>query len=943
MVGSWRLRFLFLCLLALGLRWGARAQLVVGVTDRGVYTDSATFTVPTEAGFTYEVTLDDVAVAAGAAQVVSVMDYHELAVRRTLISDGTSTNQTVRFIVVSSRRGSPELGLIEWTPYPPVPSGRGEFAGGELVLVAPRRFPAGLEIPVVAWVDDGPGNARRVNGTVTAPGLSLPLRRGVGHAFLAAASAGATLNQEARVQTLTATKAVQIDPVTDWQTVSGILPADANWAADARIHVTGNLTILASNTLTIGAGAIVLLDPAVNITNSGHTVINGTREAPVVFTAQNRVAPERPAGAWGGFLLRGSSARLTANGAILTGAGAATNFSFSPGSSHRGEQALILAHSGAGVFLTNCFLISNAGQIANGYNSGVTYDHCLLQRAITGGEYEGGTVIVNNSAVIEFPSVDGHYDAAIADADYDGLYFTTGTHTIRDSLIGFAKDDAIDSGSGGAGTVTVTNCWIESALHEGLAWSGRGRQTWCYDSVVLNCGQGLECGWSTGTNSPLCFAERLLSLANSVGARFGDNYQGTTGLGRKAGFLTVTNSVLLHNHRDVFGRPWDDTWNYRTGNMSIHGNILTAPNPFHPDNLVWNPGTDTPRLLPFLRTPPGAVVGLGFANWNAPGRSALTNGIPVRLSTFTTNEVSVDYSVETSDRTLATGTLTFRPGETVRQIVAPSAGLLADELVRVVLRSPVGAEITTGTQLLVLPDGAIPGNAGLIPFKSVWKYLDDGSDQTVAWRAPAFDDSAWPSGHAQLGFGDEDEATPVRRIGNSGGTNVTFYFRHAFALPDPAAISALTLRLLRDDGGVVYLNGAEVFRTANLPASPAQIGFATRALSGGENTLDSVTLSAGGLLAGENHVAVEIHQDSVESSDVSFDLELVGVPAPTAPELRIARFGNDSLLYWLDPALQLETAGDLGDPSGWSPLDGSASPFVLTVTGEARFYRLGNR
>ena len=230
------------------------------------------------------------------------------------------------------------------------------------------------------------------------------------------------------------------------------------WAPNSRIHVTNSITISEGSTLTIGEGAIVLLEPSVNVTNTGHIVINGTKESPVVFTARTRVAPEQPTGAWGGFLMRGSSAQLTANGAIMTGAGAASSFSFSPGSSHRAEQALLLVHSGAKAFLTNCFLINNAGQIGNGYNSDITYDHCLLQRAITGGEYEGGTVLVNNSAVIEFPSIDGVYNPVIADADYDGIYFTTGTHILRNSLFGFAKDDAIDSGSGGAGTVMVTNC-----------------------------------------------------------------------------------------------------------------------------------------------------------------------------------------------------------------------------------------------------------------------------------------------------------------------------------------------------------------------------------------------------------------------------------------------------------------------------------------------------
>src|SRR6185436_3157771 len=214
-----------------------------------------------------------------------------------------------------------------------------------------------------------------------------------------------------------------------------------------------------------------------------------------------------------------------------------------------------------------------------------------------------------------------------------------------------------------------------------------------------------------------------------------------------------------------------------------------------------------------------------------------------RLSTFTTNEVKVDYVIDTPDRTVANGTLEFRPGETVKQIVASSAGLSDRDVVRVSLHSPVGAEITTAAQLLILPDNATSGAVNLIPFNSTWNYLDDGSNQDIAWRATAFNDSSWLSGPAQLGYGDNDEATPVRRIGSSGTTNITFYFRKTFTLPDPAAISSLSMRLLRDDAGVVYLNGSEVFRSSNLPATPVPIDFTTRALSTGENSIDTAIFS----------------------------------------------------------------------------------------------------
>ena len=98
------MKFAIIFLLAFELHLKAQAQLIVGVTDRAVYTDFATFTVPAAAGFTYEVTLNDTAVAAGVSQVVNVMDYYDLVARRTQVSDGSITSQSVRFGFFATRQ-----------------------------------------------------------------------------------------------------------------------------------------------------------------------------------------------------------------------------------------------------------------------------------------------------------------------------------------------------------------------------------------------------------------------------------------------------------------------------------------------------------------------------------------------------------------------------------------------------------------------------------------------------------------------------------------------------------------------------------------------------------------------------------------------------------------------------------------------------------------------
>ncbi len=174
----------------------------------------------------------------------------------------------------------------------------------------------------------------------------------------------------------------------------------------------------------------------------------------------------------------------------------------------------------------------------------------------------------------------------------------------------------------------------------------------------------------------------------------------------------------------------------------------------------------------------------------------------------------------------------------------------------------------------------LAGTNTLIAAGSIWKYLDNGSDQAAAWRAPSFDDSAWLAGFAQLGYGDGDETTVVAFGPNANAKFVTTYFRRAFTTPDAGSYTNLNLRLLRDDGAVVYLNGVEIYRAA-LPAGP--IAFDTLAATLGENTVDNVAVNNAlpWLVDGLNVIAAEIHQQSLNSSDISFDLELVGMTGTT--------------------------------------------------------------
>jgi regulation of enolase protein 1 (concanavalin A-like superfamily) len=183
----------------------------------------------------------------------------------------------------------------------------------------------------------------------------------------------------------------------------------------------------------------------------------------------------------------------------------------------------------------------------------------------------------------------------------------------------------------------------------------------------------------------------------------------------------------------------------------------------------------------------------------------------------------------------------------------------------------------------------------IVPMGSTWRYLDNGSNQGVAWRSVEFNDNPWVAGPAQFGYGEADEATVVSFGPSATNKHATTYFRHAITLPDGVTARDLSLRLLRDDAAAIYLNGVEVYRDANLPAAAAHNRYATSDLGNNEALIVPIPLPGRSLASGLNVIAVEVHQATPGSSDVSFDLELSGrlVSAPAIVSLAIAAVDDE--------------------------------------------------
>ena len=179
----------------------------------------------------------------------------------------------------------------------------------------------------------------------------------------------------------------------------------------------------------------------------------------------------------------------------------------------------------------------------------------------------------------------------------------------------------------------------------------------------------------------------------------------------------------------------------------------------------------------------------------------------------------------------------------------------------------------------------------LLPLESIWRYLDNGGDPGAEWIEPGFDDSAWASGRAQLGYGEDDQTTTIGFGDNDNDKFPATYFRTAIEVVSPESLTNIELRLLADDGAIVFVNGEEIARFRMQPGDVDYRSYAAGRSS--EGNFDVVSLTPDQLREGSNSVAVEVHQVSGRSSDLSFDMELLGNRIPDEIEqLDVVSFGR---------------------------------------------------
>jgi len=150
-------------------------------------------------------------------------------------------------------------------------------------------------------------------------------------------------------------------------------------------------------------------------------------------------------------------------------------------------------------------------------------------------------------------------------------------------------------------------------------------------------------------------------------------------------------------------------------------------------------------------------------------------------------------------------------------------------------------------------------------------YFPGTIEPPSTWRDVDFDDSTWSTGPSGFGFGDDDDATVV--------SSPTVYVRHEFKVEAKQVrhFNELYLHVDFDDGYIASLNGNEISREnmsgapgTHAPASsPASGGHEALLYQGGELSAIRLAPISSHLRAGDNVLALQVHNVAISSSDLS--------------------------------------------------------------------------
>jgi hypothetical protein len=146
-----------------------------------------------------------------------------------------------------------------------------------------------------------------------------------------------------------------------------------------------------------------------------------------------------------------------------------------------------------------------------------------------------------------------------------------------------------------------------------------------------------------------------------------------------------------------------------------------------------------------------------------------------------------------------------------------------------------------------------------------WQYLVPTSQPNSNWNQVQFNSSSWSTGASGFGNGDADDATILPSL-------ISVYIRSTFTIKDASVVEAMVLDLDYDDGFVAYLNGQEIARnlvSGSVPNFDQPSDGSHEALLYQGFAPERFTVDTALLTTGTNVIAVQVHNQSIFSSDLT--------------------------------------------------------------------------
>jgi len=294
--------------------------------------------------------------------------------------------------------------------------------------------------------------------------------------------------------------------------------------------------------------------------------------------------------------------------------------------------------------------------------------------------------------------------------------------------------------------------------------------------------------------------------------------------------------------------------------------------------------------------------------FNIVATPGATNAI-VTWNTANGADSQVEYGLTTSYGTFTTLDNTFVTSHTVTL-----SGLNQSTRYYYRVRSSDGINQYISTCGILSFTTTNLGTVGLMyGLTNKWKYTTANLDG-VNWQAPGYVDDSWIGPTQGVLWADQTGAPggqitflPINPQGmpldlNTGYPFFTYYFRTHFTYTNNPVGSMLTFSNYIDDGAVFYLNGVQLKVSPQLfvsggvtgnggdslptPASNSSLASGFICSSGNANCPYVFTISgdlATNLYSGDNVVAVEVHNFSAHSPDVTFGQALIYTAPPAPP------------------------------------------------------------